>query len=155
MPRYCCLINFFFFNRDTVAYDRSLELLVKPPSRGNYRKVPFPRAQQHDHTWIRNQTISICSKKSRYGLKSYINRSHFSLADEFKTCLTDGTRVTRKRSHQTASKNSEETVRRPKQAKTLQPTIQQTVFVFAKKQNCMILIFSCVRLMFLFMLIDL
>jgi len=40
----------FFFNRDT--YDCNLVLLVKPPSRGKYRKVPFPRAQQHDHGWI-------------------------------------------------------------------------------------------------------
>ena len=47
----------FFFNRDT--YHCNLELLVEPPSRGNYCKVPFPRAQQHDHSWIWTQTISI------------------------------------------------------------------------------------------------
>ena len=48
---------FFFFNRHT--YVCNLVLLVELPSRGNYRKVPFPRAQQHDHGWIRTQTISI------------------------------------------------------------------------------------------------
>ena len=51
------LFIFFFLNRDT--HDCNLELLVNPPSRGNYRKVPFPRAQQHDHGWIRTHTISI------------------------------------------------------------------------------------------------
>ena len=45
------LIFYLFFNRD--AYDCNLVLLVNPPSRGN------SRAQQHDHGWIRTQTISI------------------------------------------------------------------------------------------------
>ena len=40
----------FFCNRD--MYDCNLVLLVKPPSRETYRKVPFTRVQQHDHSWI-------------------------------------------------------------------------------------------------------
>lgn len=76
-----------------------------------------------------------CSKKSRNGLKSHINRSHFFLANEFKKCLTDGTKVARKRPHQTVSKDSEETSCRPKQAKTLQPTIQQTLLQGSRKYS--------------------
>ena len=40
---------YFFFIKDTLL---NLVLLVEPPSKGNYRKVPFLRAYQHDYGWI-------------------------------------------------------------------------------------------------------
>ena len=39
-------LNFFLIEIDV---DCNLVLLVEPPSRGNYRKVPFPSPQQHNH----------------------------------------------------------------------------------------------------------
>ena len=41
--------------------------------------------------------VVACTKKSRNGLKSHCNRDHSLISSEFKICLTDGTKTSRKR----------------------------------------------------------
>ena len=44
----------------------------------------------------RKQVVA-CTKKSRNGLKSHCNRFHSLISSEFKKCLIDGTKTSRKR----------------------------------------------------------
>ena len=83
---------------------------------------------------IPRKKVVACTKKSRNGLKSHCNRFHSLISSEFKKCLTDGTKTSRKRTyHQIDEEGIIASTGCSKKTKSVQPTIQETLSLGPRK----------------------